>query len=83
MTGVVVSAWLAVRAMDAEREATQKRQQAEAATERANTAEADARREADQARRQAYAASIPQMQQAWENHHMLQFQDLLAKMKFP
>jgi WD40 repeat protein/serine/threonine protein kinase len=47
--------------------------------ERAREAETKAKWEAEQASRQAYAASIPQMQQAWESHHLLQLQNLLAR----
>src|SRR5215472_2733987 len=72
VAGTVASPWQAVRARDAEREATRKRQEAEAAEERANVA-------AEQARRQAYAASVNAMQPAWETGHMGRLRALLAE----
>jgi WD40 repeat protein/serine/threonine protein kinase len=72
VAGVVISAWQAVRATDAEREATRKRQEAEAAREQARTAEADTHR-------LYYAASMGKVQTAWESHDTLQVRDLLAE----
>ena len=91
VAGVVVSAWQALRATqaegealvqrdlatDAEAEATKKRQVAEAAQEWARTAEAKANQEAERAQREAYTAKIRLMQPAWDCHNMLQLQDLL------
>jgi serine/threonine protein kinase len=77
VAGIVASTWQAKRALDAEWEATSKRQEAEAAREDARTAEANANREAERARREAYTAKIPLMRQAWESHNMLQLQSLL------
>jgi hypothetical protein len=82
--GVVVSAWQAVRAMraereavaksdlarDAEQEANGKRQEAEVAQERARTAEASSRR-------LYYATSMNLVQVAWESYNMLALRDLL------
>jgi WD40 repeat protein/serine/threonine protein kinase len=79
MISVVVSVWQAVRARDAEREATRKRQQAEAAQERAQAAENDAKNQAEQARRQSYAANMNIVQAAWESHNMLRVRKLLME----
>jgi WD40 repeat protein/serine/threonine protein kinase len=65
MAGVVVSAWQAVRARAAEREASTKRQEAEAAQKRS--------------RRQAYTANIRLIQQAWESRNMSQVHQMLAE----
>jgi serine/threonine protein kinase len=62
LAGVVVSAWQAVRATDAEREATRKRLEAEDAQERARTAETKAKAEAERAHREAYTAKIRLME---------------------
>jgi WD40 repeat protein/serine/threonine protein kinase len=86
MAGAVVSTWQALRAKqaegeavqqrdlakEAESEATRKSQEAELAREKARTAEASSQR-------LYYAASMALVQAAWENHNILQFQDLLAE----
>src|SRR5262249_37150846 len=84
VAGIVASSWLAVRAMDAEREATTKRDEAEAAKKLARTAEDEAKKEADQARQQAYAADMGNLQAAWDNHNILRVRNLLeATEDFP
>jgi WD40 repeat protein/serine/threonine protein kinase len=84
--GVVVSTWQVVRATRAEseavlqadvakvaeREATKKRQEAEAAQEQARKAEA-------RMQRLYYAASMGLVQEAWESRNLPSFDDLLAK----
>jgi WD40 repeat protein/serine/threonine protein kinase len=84
--GTVVAWFLAAWALNEKGRADSQRQAAQLAeanakneAERAENAKAQANLEARRAQRQAYMASIPQMQQAWESHHMLQLQDLLAK----
>jgi WD40 repeat protein/tRNA A-37 threonylcarbamoyl transferase component Bud32 len=86
VVGVLVSAWQALRATqaegeavvqrdlatNAEREATKKREEAEAAREQARTAEANSRR-------LYYAASMGLVQAAWEDHNILRVRDLLDK----
>ena len=72
IAGVVVSVWQAVRATHAEHEATRKREDAEAAEERAHTAEA-------RWHRLYYAASMGLVQAAWESHDIQQVRELLAE----
>jgi WD40 repeat protein/serine/threonine protein kinase len=84
VAAVVASTWLAAHAMDAKREATTKREEAEAAKQLARTAEDEAKKEADQARQQAYAADMGNLQAAWDNHNILRVRDLLeATADFP
>jgi WD40 repeat protein/serine/threonine protein kinase len=71
VAGIIVSVWQAVRATDAEREATQKRADAEEAQERARAAE-------QEMRQQWYAASCNAMQQAWESGQVGHLRALLA-----
>ena len=70
VAGAVVCAWQAVRATEAEQQATRKRQEAEAAHERAHTAEADWHR-------LYYGATMGLVQAAWDNHHLAPLQELL------
>jgi hypothetical protein len=87
VVGIVVSARQAVRATraeeeavlqrdlatESEQEATRKRHEAEAARERADTAETNSRR-------LYYGASMGLVQAAWENHNILRVRDLLDEM---
>ena len=68
-----------MRAIDAQRAATKKGQETEAAREQARTAAAEAKAEAERTRRLYYAASMGLVQAAWESHNILQVQDLLAE----
>jgi WD40 repeat protein len=79
VAGVVVSAWQAVRARQAEGEAvvqrdeaTKKRQEAEAARELARKSETDLHR-------LYYAQSTRVVQAAWESHNIWHVRDLLAE----
>jgi hypothetical protein len=77
MVGVLISVWQAVRATDAEREATRKRQDAEAAQEEARTQKASLHR-------LYYAASMALVQPTWESYNLVNFHALLAETKdFP
>jgi serine/threonine protein kinase len=86
VTGVVVSAWQAVRATRAEVEAVAQREQAthaerEATMKRHEAEEAEARARAaeHEIRRQWYARTVNLMQQAWDTGQVGRLRDLLAE----
>jgi WD40 repeat protein/serine/threonine protein kinase len=72
VAGIILSVWQAVRATDAEREATQKRADAEVAQEWARAAE-------QEIRQQWYAATCNAMQPAWESGQVGRVRALLAE----
>jgi WD40 repeat protein/serine/threonine protein kinase len=79
LVGVVVSAWQAARATDAERVATRQGEEARKAEAKAKDEAARARIAEAGALRLSYIGSMGLVQAAWEDHNNLRVRDLLAQ----